>query len=468
MVNKTCFFLVITFSLISFNTTSQTFVPDDNFEQALIDLGYDSGPLDDFVPTNNINAITNLDIAGKNITVLTGIEDFTALLTLDCSNNLLTALNLNQNTRLTELYFFDNQIVSIDITLHTSLKILWCYNNLLNNLNITQNPDLISLVCGNNSLTDLNTLNNPNLNVLVCTENQLTTLNTSNNLTLSRYECGKNLLSNLDVSTNTNLSYLSCEQNQLTSLNLNTNKRLSVLLCNNNQLKDLDLSQNSNLTDLNCSNNQLCRLNVKNGNNSNVSLMNFNLNPDLNCVVVDNYNGNHTIWEPTSFTNYTNTIDACSNFVLVDYLDDFVGISYTLPILTNGNYFTQSGGNGTMLIAGNKITTSQNIYIYNETICDSNESSFNIFIANGDYYIPKYFTPNNDGSHDVWKVIDNTNSISNIMIYNRNGKLLKYLSPNSEGWNGIFNGEFLKSDDYWYVINFKTGKVLKGHFTLKR
>jgi hypothetical protein len=38
-----------------------TYVPDDNFEQALIDLGYDTA-LDDFVLTENISGVTLLNI----------------------------------------------------------------------------------------------------------------------------------------------------------------------------------------------------------------------------------------------------------------------------------------------------------------------------------------------------------------------------------------------------------------------
>src|SRR5690606_36102863 len=41
--------------------------------------------------------------------------------------------------------------------------------------------------------------------------------------------------------------------------------------------------------------------------------------------------------------------------------------SYTLPVLTNGDYFTGSGGTGTPLFAGNLITTTQTIYVYAET-----------------------------------------------------------------------------------------------------
>src|SRR5690606_1061493 len=41
--------------------------------------------------------------------------------------------------------------------------------------------------------------------------------------------------------------------------------------------------------------------------------------------------------------------------------------SYTLPVLTNGNYFTGSGGTGTPLFAGDLITTTQTIYVFAQT-----------------------------------------------------------------------------------------------------
>ena len=61
-----------------------TYVPDDNFEQALIDLGYDD-VIDDFVLTENISGVTSLDVNGEGISDLTGIEDFTALVSLYCN-----------------------------------------------------------------------------------------------------------------------------------------------------------------------------------------------------------------------------------------------------------------------------------------------------------------------------------------------------------------------------------------------
>jgi gliding motility-associated-like protein len=58
---------------------------------------------------------------------------------------------------------------------------------------------------------------------------------------------------------------------------------------------------------------------------------------------------------------------------------------YTLPTLTNGNYFSATGGTGTTFNAGDIISTTQTIYIYNEVgtapdIC-SNESSFTVTVS---------------------------------------------------------------------------------------
>ena len=94
-------FATLLFSQILFATN----IPDANFEQALINLGYDSGTPDGVVSTANISSINSLDVSslfGNGlITDITGIEDFTALTSLNCSGNQLTSLNLSNNTALT-------------------------------------------------------------------------------------------------------------------------------------------------------------------------------------------------------------------------------------------------------------------------------------------------------------------------------------------------------------------------------
>ena len=446
---------------------SQTVVPDANFEQALIDLGLDSGPLDGMVPTSNINLLTSLDVSEKNIADLTGIEDFTALTVLDCSINQLTSLNLSQNINLKELYFFNNQIASIDVSMLKDLKILWCQNNLLEIVNITQNPNIISLVCRNNLLKSLDVTKNASLVVLAFEKNDISSIDLTNNPILNRLQCGGNTLTYLDISKNLNIAYISCEENEITAIDTSNNLNLSTLICYSNKLSELDLCKNSSLVVIDCNNNTLCRLHLNNGNNS-FAIADFRLNSSLGCVVVDNPLNIPINWEPLNFSGYVSSQNQCANTVKVDNLSDvFTATPYRLQTLINGNYFTQSGGNGTMLNSGDVISISQTIYIYNENFCDSNETSFNVIISEESFYIPKYFTPNNDGNHDVWMVKDLTNNIKDIAIFDPYGKLLKSLGPNV-GWNGTFNGKPMETNDYWYVITFQTGEVIKGHFTLKR
>ncbi|RZJ31433.1 MAG: T9SS type B sorting domain-containing protein [Flavobacterium sp.] len=85
--------------------------------------------------------------------------------------------------------------------------------------------------------------------------------------------------------------------------------------------------------------------------------------------------------------------------------------------------------------------------------------------------IPKYFTPNGDGFNDTWNVKgvnDRFHSGTRALIFDRYGKLIKEIGGIGNGWDGTFNGQPLPSDDYWYVVTFETGKVVKGHFALKR
>jgi Leucine-rich repeat (LRR) protein len=85
-----------------------TAIPDQNFEQALIDLGYDN-VIDGQVFTSSISSITNLDVSDNSILNLTGIEDFIALKKLDCNYNQLTSLNVSCCTALTKLKCNDNK-----------------------------------------------------------------------------------------------------------------------------------------------------------------------------------------------------------------------------------------------------------------------------------------------------------------------------------------------------------------------
>jgi gliding motility-associated-like protein len=85
--------------------------------------------------------------------------------------------------------------------------------------------------------------------------------------------------------------------------------------------------------------------------------------------------------------------------------------------------------------------------------------------------IPNFFTPNGDGYNDTWNIKGaNTyfNAQTIIYIFDRYGKLIQQISPLGNGWDGTFNGKLMPSSDYWYSIELENGKLVKGHFSLKR
>ena len=83
-------------------------VPDNNFERALIELGYDD-LIDGYVTKGGIKNCKELNVVDKSISDLTGIEAFTALTELNCSKNQLTSLDLSACTALTDLHCHGNK-----------------------------------------------------------------------------------------------------------------------------------------------------------------------------------------------------------------------------------------------------------------------------------------------------------------------------------------------------------------------
>src|SRR5690606_39251200 len=81
---------------------------------------------------------------------------------------------------------------------------------------------------------------------------------------------------------------------------------------------------------------------------------------------------------------------------------------------------------------------------------------------------PSYFTPNGDSYNDVWIIPDRDNRISKVYIYDRFGKMLSTLIGSTFIWDGNYNGQLMPADDYWYTVEYKDGKFLKGHFSLVR
>lgn len=193
--------MVFTFLPISAFAEAQTYVPlykfpDETFQKYLEQFDKDD---DTFLSTDERNAVTKIDVDGKGITTLEGIQHFSKLETLLCSQN---------------------QLKELDVSKNSALKYLSCDQNNLTSLDVTKNIALEELSCSQNQLTELDVRQNAALTYLDCGTNQLTSLDLQYNTKLTKLFCYGNNLTSLDVSQNPALLLLSCDGNQLTSLDL--------------------------------------------------------------------------------------------------------------------------------------------------------------------------------------------------------------------------------------------------------
>ena len=163
--------------------------PDANF-RSFVASSFDEDN-DNYLSDTEINAAENINCAKKGISDLTGISHFTALKSLKCFNNQLTALDVSKNVALTKLH---------------------CWGNSLTKLDVSKNTALTSLDCGANQLTTLDVSKNTALTYLDCRSNQLTALDVSKNTALTDLDCRNNQLTSLDIS-NTDMSGLDCDGN---------------------------------------------------------------------------------------------------------------------------------------------------------------------------------------------------------------------------------------------------------------
>lgn len=87
-------------------------------------------------------------------------------------------------------------------------------------------------------------------------------------------------------------------------------------------------------------------------------------------------------------------------------------------------------------------------------------------------FIPTAFSPNDDGSNDVFKIESGSISQASMEIYNRWGEKMLETDKPSIGWDGTYRGQFCPNDYYVYVIKYKGKKTpwryQRGYFYLLR
>ena len=266
--------------------------PDDNFRDYI--KTYKAGGREVLTVEQQKN-VTEIEVEGRNISNLKGIEAFPNLKELKCGNNSIQNLDLRQNPKLETLKCNKNQLTQLDLSKNPQIDYLICSWNQLKQLDVSNLKDLVTLDCSHNDLEQLDVKNSKFLVTLNCSANQLTELDAdvTHKSRLVSVECQNNQLTSLILGQNKLLKKLNCAHNQLTQLNLNNMISLKDLNCFNNQLTVLDVSDSPELTTLWLKNNHLTSLNLDNNPNLNFSITDI-YSSDFNNVYTVTLNPDRT------------------------------------------------------------------------------------------------------------------------------------------------------------------------------
>lgn len=245
--------------------------PDDNFRNYI--KTYKAGSRD-VLTVEERSKVETIEVEGKNISRLEGIEAFPNLKELNCGNNSIQKLDLRQNPELEKLICNENQLTQLDLSKNPKIYHLICSWNQLKQLDVSNLKDLVTLDCSHNDLEQLDVRKSRSLVALNCSSNRLTELDAdvTHKPSLERVECQNNQLTSLILGQNKGLKKLNCANNQLTQLNLNDMRSLEELKCQKNQLTALDVSSSPKLTTLVLKNNYLTSLNLDNNPNLDFSI----------------------------------------------------------------------------------------------------------------------------------------------------------------------------------------------------
>ena len=137
--------------------------------------------------------IKEIDCSNLEISSLEGVGLFTNLVSLICSGNNLTSIDISSNTKLVTFVCDSNKISSLDLSNNESLVVVNCAKNQLASLNVSANKELITLICNDNGLRGLNTEYNAKLETLLCQNNSLPLImDMSKNMSLKTFDCRNN------------------------------------------------------------------------------------------------------------------------------------------------------------------------------------------------------------------------------------------------------------------------------------
>ncbi len=278
--------------------------PDDSFRAFISDnLDWNH---DGLLTEQEIIGVTAIDVSNMGIKSLKGIEYFTALVYLTCTNNELAELDLSKNVNIYGVASQNNKLESINLANCLKLFQIWLDNNKLSSLDFADCHALNILSCKNNLITTLDLRRQANITDLQCDEGvEIRYSDTpggseilidANNFPddafrkfiVDNFDWDKSSsLSDSEIAAITGIKAVNMGIKSLKGIEHFT--ALEYLTCADNELEEIDLSGNPNFIGLAANNNKLKRVNVSNNpklyqiwvNNNKLTALDFSHNPEL-------------------------------------------------------------------------------------------------------------------------------------------------------------------------------------------
>lgn len=209
------------------------------------------------ISLDEAKAIKKINVNAMEIKSLKGIENFSSLMSLYCSDNHISTLNLSGCPDLGWLECNSNEISKLDLSSCPKMKGLYCNTNKLKELDVSRCPNIVVLDCGNNEINSFNIKGCKLLETINCCSNHINSLDLSECGNLYYLYCNNNNLTTLDVSKCPYVSDLKCENNTISNLNISGCNYIYDFNCSDNKITKLDLAHCTSLSTVRCYNNSI-------------------------------------------------------------------------------------------------------------------------------------------------------------------------------------------------------------------
>lgn len=217
-----------------------------------------------------IEAVKEIDVSETQIQDMQGIEIFTGLEYLNCSNTNISKLNTGKMTNLETLDCHSTRISQLDVDRNPVLKQLSCYGTAITELNVRENEELEILDCSETMIGQLDISRASGLRILRCDDVGVTELDVTKNPLLESVSLINTGLEKLDISGNSRLERLYLNNTPVREIDISNNPLLRILNCDGTLISQLDVEKNEKLEELHCMTDTLVILHI--GDNKNLTV----------------------------------------------------------------------------------------------------------------------------------------------------------------------------------------------------